>query len=393
MGKKQSPEKDVERLRELEEKAEELAEVKNALQEAEDKYRILVENANDAIFVLQDGKVKFANPKALEIAGVLAEELEKAHYTDYLHPEEKAVIVERHEKRLKGEKILHMYPLRIVTRQGTVVWTEVNAVRIEWEKRPATLNIIRDITSQKLMEQQYLQSESMETLRTLSGGLAHSFNNLLMGIQGRVSLLSMNEVENEHFQSHLKGIESCVREAAELTRQMLGFAQSGKYQVARVDVNEVIDGVLDTFKRSQKDVELKKEFQTGLWPVEADRNQLEQLILNILVNAWQAIPGKGRVVIKTENFELTEACRRFPNMQAAKYIKLSVCDNGVGMDETVRKRAFEPFFTTKSIGKHRGLGLASVYGIVANHHGVVDIESLPGTGTTVSVYLPATGTG
>ena len=119
-----------------------MAEVKSALQEAEDKYRILVENANDAIFVLQDGKIKFANPKALEIAEVLAEELEKTNYTEYLHPEEKATIVERHEKRLKGEKILHMYPLRIVSRQGTVVWTEVNAVLIEWEKQPATARVL-----------------------------------------------------------------------------------------------------------------------------------------------------------------------------------------------------------------------------------------------------------
>jgi len=392
MEKKQIPKKHAAQLQELEEKAAELDEVKSALQEAEDKYRILVENANDAIFVLQDGKIKFANPKALEIAGVLAKELEKTHYTEYLHPEEKAVIVERHEKRLNGEKILHMYPLRIITRQGTVVWTEVNAVRIEWEKQPATLNIIRDITSQKLMEQQYMQSESLETLRTLSGGLAHSFNNLLMGIQGRVSLLSMDGIENDRFREHLKGIESCVKEAAELTRQMLGFAQSGKYHITQVDVNEVIDEAVDSFKRSQKEIILKKEYQPGLWPVEADRNQLEQVVMSIILNAWQAIPGQGEVIIKTQNYELNEACRRFQNMQTGKFIKLSVRDNGMGMDETVRKRAIEPFFTTKGIGKHRGLGLSSVYGIVSNHNGIIDIDSIPGSGTTISIYLPAAKT-
>lgn len=389
MDKKKNLRECTDRLKELEEQVAELAEVKRALQEAEDQYRILVENANDAIFVLQDGKIKFANPKALEIAGVLAEELEKTHYTEYLHPEEKDVIVERHEKRIKGKKILHMYPLRIVTRQGTVVWTEVNAVRIEWENQPATLNIIRDITSQKLMEQQYMQSESLETLRTLSGGLAHSFNNLLMGIQGRVSLLGMDSLENDRFRKHLNGIEACVREASDLTRQMLGFAQSGKFNVSRLNVNEIVDEVFLTFTRSQKEIVLKKETQPGLWPVEADRSQLEQALTNILLNACEAATEKGEIIIRTENFELTEARRRLQNMQAGEFIKLSVQDNGMGMEETVSKRAFEPFFTTKSIGSHRGLGLSSVYGIVANHNGVIDIESIPGSGTTVCIYLPA----
>ena len=379
----------AQRIRELEGLTRELESVKEALKAAEEKYRILVENANDAIFVLQDGRVKFANPKALQMAGVLLDELKKSSYTEYLHPEEKNMVMERHEKRLMGEKILNMYPLRIINREGEVVWTEVNAVRIAWENRPATLNIIRDITSQKLVETRFQQTESLATLRTLAGGLAHSFNNLLMGIMGRVSLLQRVTRPEDRQYEHLQGIESCVEEASRLTKQMLGFAQSGKYHVTRVRLDQVVESVMQTFRRSQKEITFQKVCQKGLWPVEADRNQIELVLMNILLNAWQAIHGPGKVVVKIENYELAEGRLRLQNIRSGRCAKLSVRDTGVGMDETVRKRVFEPFFTTKPIGSHRGLGLSAVYGIVANHNGVVDIESIPGSGTTVSIYLPA----
>ena len=379
----------AQRIRELEGLTRELESVKEALKAAEEKYRILVENANDAIFVLQDGRVKFANPKALQMAGVLLDELKKSSYTEYLHPEEKNMVMERHEKRLMGEKILNMYPLRIINREGEVVWTEVNAVRIAWENRPATLNIIRDITSQKLVETRFQQTESLATLRTLAGGLAHSFNNLLMGIMGRVSLLQRMARPEDRQYEHLQGIESCVEEASRLTKQMLGFAQSGKYHVTRVRLDQVVESVMQTFRRSQKEITFQKVCQKGLWPVEADRNQIELVLMNVLLNAWQAIHGPGKVVVKIENYELAEDRLRLQNIRSGRCVKLSVRDTGVGMDETVRKRVFEPFFTTKPIGSHRGLGLSAVYGIVANHNGVVDIESIPGSGTTVSIYLPA----
>lgn len=367
----------------------ELADVKDALRQAEDKYRILVENANDAIFVLQDGRLRFANPKALALGGVLAEDLDKVPFTEYLHPEERDLIVQRHEKRLKGEKILDMYPLRIVTRNGDIFWGEVNAVRIEWEGKPATLNIIRDITSQKLIEQQYFQSESLATLRTLAGGMAHSINNLLMGIQGRVSLLYRHLGLNDARREHLEGMEACIDEATKLTRQMLGFAQSGKYKVTPVNLNDIVESVTRAFDITQKQINLIKRCRHDLWIVEADRQQIEQVLMNLLLNAWQAIPEHGQVVIATENFEMAEGRDRSLDVRAGKCVKLTVRDTGVGMDEIVRKRAFEPFFTTKGFGRHRGLGLSSVYGIIANHNGFVDIESIPAGGSTISIYLPA----
>lgn len=375
------------RVRQLESQVRELAELKQRLAAAEKKYRLLVDNANDAIFVLQDGKLKFANPKALQMGGVLGDDLEKFHYTEYLHPEERQKVVERYEKRIEGEHVLNMYPLRIIRRDGNIFWAEVNAVRIEWDGGPATLNIIRDITAQKLVEKQYFQIESLETLRTLSGGLAHSFNNLLMGIQGRVSMLKKN-VSGED-KSHLDGIEACVIEAARLTEQMLGFSQSGKYQIVPIALDALVDSVLTNFDKKERPINVLRSYAPDLGNVMGDRHQLEQVVMNIMLNSWQAIDQEGWITITIENYDMNEARQPVGHLSEGKWIRLSVQDNGIGMDEHVCKRVFEPFFTTKGMGRHRGLGLSSVYGIVANHNGVINIDSIPGFGTTVCVYLPA----
>jgi two-component system, cell cycle sensor histidine kinase and response regulator CckA len=377
------------RIRQLENAAAEAASLREALRQAEAKYRLLVEHANDAIFILQDAKVKYANPKALAMASTVTEELQQAHYTQFLHPEDRAMVVERHEKRLQGEKILNMYPLRIVNNRGETIWTEVNVVVIEWEQRPATLNIIRDISAQKLAEKQLLQAEGISTLRTMAGGLAHSFNNLLMGIQGRSSLLQKHRQQDSEFFHLLEGIEQCVNEAAGLTRQMLGFAQTGKYQVVRLSLNTVVEDIARSVMLNTKSIELNLRLAPDLWLIEADRNQIEQAVMNIVLNARQAMFECGSVTVSTENIEWEEGRGRFHQLPAGRYVKLTVRDTGAGMDDMVRKRAFEPFFTTKGVGEHRGLGLSRVYGIISNHNGWVDIDSMPQAGTTVSVYLPA----
>lgn len=375
------------RVRQLEKQVRELTEIKQKLSVAEKKYRLLVDNANDAIFVLQDGKLKFANPKALEMGGVLGDDLGKFHYADYLHPEERQKVMERHEKRIEGQTVLNTYPLRIIRRDGNIFWAEVNAVRIEWDGRPATLNIIRDITAQKLVEKQYFQMESLETLRTLSGGLAHSFNNLLMGIQGRVSVIKHSHDLSE-IQSHLEGIESCVVEAVRLTDQMLGFSQSGKYQIVPVALDKLVDTVLANFDKNGRNITILRSYAPDLENILGDRYQLEQVVMNILLNSWQAIEHQGWITITVEKYDMNEARQPTGHLLQGKWIRLAIQDNGIGMDESVCKRVFEPFFTTKGMGRHRGLGLSSVYGIVANHNGVINIDSIPGFGTTVYIYFP-----
>ncbi len=377
------------RVREMEAQLSELAEVKATLRDLEAKYKVLVENANDAIFVLQDGKIKFANPCALEIAGLLTEELENSHFSEFLHPEEKEMVLSRHQRRLKGEKVLSMYPLRIVNRRGEVVWVEVNAVRIEWEGAPATLNIIRDITSQKMLAGQYYQLESLTTVRTLAGGIAHGFNNLLMGIQGSVSLLSLSIGKNHPLYENLERIESCVDESSRLVKQLVGFAQCGKFKIETIHLEPLLEEAMTTIRRSTRQIQLRKSFVPDLWPVDADRGQLDQVFLNILVNAMQAITTHGEIEVSAENTTIRQAPRNTAGIGPGRYVRVDVRDNGCGMDETIRKRVFEPFFTTKSVANHRGLGMACAFGIVANHGGTVDVTSIRGKGTSFTVLLPA----
>ncbi len=376
------------RIRQLEDQLVEFDDVKTAHIELKEKYRVLVENANDAIFVLQDGVVRLANSRALEIGGVLAEELDSVHFSEYLHPEEKEKVVGRYRKRLKGEKVLNMYPFRMINRQGEVVWVEVNAVLIEWQGRPATLNIVRDITSQKLFENQYFQTDSLATVRTLAGGLAHGFNNLLMGIQGSASLLALSIDKHDPLYQDLERIETCVDQAAKLAKQLVGFAQCGKYNVRQLDLNQIVEEVVSTLGRGNKQIHIQKDYASDLWPVEGDQRQIDQVLMNILLNAWQAIKIKGVITIKTCNTTLQEVRVQTQGIRPGKYIKISVQDSGMGMDETICKRVFEPFFTTKGAGLNRGLGLACAYGIVANHNGMIDVTSAKNIGTTFSVLLP-----
>jgi PAS domain S-box-containing protein len=363
--------------------------VKRSLESSVIKFRTMVEHANDAIFVIQDDLVKYANPKALSLARVTGEQLGKFKYTDLVHPEDRGVVVDRYNRRLKGENFPNVYPIRILTPQGETVWTELNSVRFDWEEKPAALCIIRDITSQRLIEQHGFRTESLETIRTLAGGLAHSFNNLLMGIQGRVSLMEELFRENEIFNEHLEGIRNCIKDASRLTKQMLGFAQAGKYKVQPVDLNEVARTVFNDFRLNDKNIVINTAFLPGLRLVAGDRAQLESVILNLLLNAWQAISGKGEITIKTENIMLSGSRLSGRDLKHVYWVKLSVTDDGRGIDPDTINRVFEPFYSTKNLAKHRGLGLSSAYGIITNHDGLIDIQSRPRAGTTVSIFLPA----
>lgn len=352
-------------------------------------YKVLVDNANDAIFVLQDGKIQFANPKCREIAGLSAEALEKIHYTEYLHPDEKEIVVERHQQRLKGDDVINVYPLRLVIPNGDVMWVEVNAVRIDWKGAPATLNVIRDISTQKMVENHTARSENLATVKTLAEGLAHELNNLLMGIQGRVSLLSMGLGSHNPLQEHLEHMEHRIREAAKLSRQLIGFAQIGKFRTLRLNLNDMLSQALAVLECDTRAIDFVAHYQPDVWLVEGDRSQIEQVLNDVLANACEALPQGGSIDVKTENMILKNDCRVGRSVSPGNYVRVSIRDNGDGMDESIYKRVFEPFFTTKRDGSHRGLGLSCAFGIAVNHNGMLDIISSKGMGTTCNILLPA----
>ena len=372
--------------------AEDITERKRAeeaLRESEEKYRLLVENAYDAIFVVQDGVFKYANPRTLEMTGYSRKELASIPFSSRIHSEDRDMVVERYKRRLKGEEVNSNYTYRAINKAGEQGWRQINSVPITWEGRPATMCFVRDITSEKRLEAELQQARRMEALGTLAGGIAHDFNNLLMGIQGRISLMIMDADPSQSRYEDLKDMEDIVKSGADLTKQLLGFARTGKYDVKPTDLTELIKRTFLIFGRTHKEIQIHINYQEDIWAVEVDQRQIEQVLLNLYVNAWQAMPGGGDLYLQTRNVILDENFVKPFHLAPGNFVKISVTDTGVGMDETTQQKVFEPFFTTKEMGRGTGLGLASVYGIVRNHGGIINVYSEKGQGTNFNIYLPA----
>ncbi|MBW2346716.1 MAG: PAS domain S-box protein [Deltaproteobacteria bacterium] len=360
-----------------------------ALRDSEEKYRIIVENANDVIFIAQDGLLKFPNPKTAELLGLPLEDIENTPFPRYIHPDDRDMVIENHRKRLAGEPTPQNYAFRVLRSPDEVRTVQISAVLTEWEGKPATLNFIRDVTEQKKLETQLQQAQRLEAIGTLAGGIAHDFNNLLMGIQGNTSLLMM-ELDREHpHQSRLRDIQAQVKRGAELTQQLLGFARGGKYEVRPTDPNRLVSETCGLFARTRKEIRIHEKYQEEIWPVAVDRTQMEQVLLNIFVNAWQAMPGGGDLYVQTENVQLSAQLALGHQVAPGRYVKISITDTGEGMDAATLPRIFDPFFTTRGLGRGTGLGLASAYGIVKNHGGFINLYSEKGQGSTFTIHLSA----
>jgi PAS domain S-box-containing protein len=362
-----------------------------ALRESEEKYRMLVDNANDAIFIIQDGKVAFPNPKARQLSRKMAIDIDRTPFFDYIHPDDKEVVLDWYNKRLKNGDAPNTCNFKLVNRDNEELWVELNAALIFWEKKIAALNFLRDITVQKKLERQFQQSQRMESVGTLAGGIAHDFNNLLMGIQANASIMLLETKPEDALFENVKSIERCVKSGAKLTKQLLGFARGGKYVVKPTYINEVLNRSSSIFGRTRKEINIHRRYCNKIWMVNVDVGQIEQVLLNLYVNAWQAMPEGGDLYLETDNVVLDEEYMRSKpyTLRQGNYVKISVSDTGVGMNRKIQQRIFEPFFTTKAIGKGTGLGLASAYGIVKNHGGIINCYSEPGVGSTFNIYLPA----
>jgi two-component system cell cycle sensor histidine kinase/response regulator CckA len=360
-----------------------------ALQESEEKYRLLVEHAGEAIFIVQDDVLKFANQRTADLVGYSVDELAKIPFIKHIHPDDRELVATTYVKRLSGQAVPPVYTFRVVNQDGDVLWADLNAVLVQWEGRPASLNFMRDITFQKNMESQLMRSQKMEAVGTLAGGIAHDFNNLLMGIQGYASLMLLDTASNHPHRERLKSIEQIVQSGADLTRQLLGFARGGRYEMKPTNLNETIEKTSKMFGRTKKEITIFTKYEKELRPVEVDPGQIEQVLVNLYVNAWQAMPGGGTLFLETQNVVLDEHDAMTHDITPGQFVKISVTDSGVGMDPKTLERIFEPFFTTKEMGRGTGLGLATVYGIVKGHKGIITVSSEKGEGSTFDIYLPA----
>jgi len=283
-----------------------------------------------------------------------------------------------------GEKIPRIFD--VTCKDGSVKIVSITSSLLISGNHLVTLE---DITKQKKVEMQLRQAQKMESIGTLAGGIAHDFNNLLMGIQGYASLMLL---ELEPFHPHyemIRQIEEQVKSGSDLTRQLLGFARGGKYEVRLASMNEILKKTVSIFGRTKKEITIHQKYASDLRTVKVDLGQMEQVFMNLFLNAFHAMPGGGKIFLKTENVFIDDERSYQYKILSGKYVKVNVTDTGQGMDAKTKERIFDPFFTTKEMGRGVGLGLAMVYGIIKGHGGMINVYSEPGHGTTFTIYIPA----
>jgi len=365
------------------------------VRESEEKYRTLFEESRDIIFITSpEGRFLDINPVGLELFGFSSkEELSQVDIAQdlYLDPNEREVF----GRKIAQHGFVKDYEM-VMKRWGRdgehmTLLVTASAVRDSEGNILAFRGIARDVTEQKRLEQQLLQAQKMESIGTLAGGIAHDFNNILGGILGYASFMKTKIARDHPFFSYVDTIESSAERAADLTAQLLAFARGGKYETKPVNLNLIVEDTLKILDRTlDKSIEIRTHFEASLPTVEADSGQMQQLLMNLCVNANDAMPGGGQLIIETNKTEIEGAGSGInADSAATSYVTLSVTDTGVGMDREIVKRIFEPFYTTKTQGKGTGLGLSMVYGVVKNHGGFVNVYSEPGIGSTFKVYLPA----
>ncbi len=336
--------------------------------------------------ITSEGRIVYANPSAIALIGILEETLLASRFIE-LFDEADRLRVENILSKLDSQlqTIPYENPARL---NGKEVMLSI--FPIHKNGRNDRIAILRDLTEQKRMEAQLLQAQKMEAIGTLAGGIAHDFNNLLMVIQGNVSLMLLDILPSHPHYEMLKTIEKKVQSGSKLTNQLLGYASRGKYQIKPIHLNQLVEETAEAFGRTRKNITIHQDLTQNGYLIEADPGQIEQVLMNLMVNAADAMPIGGDLFLKTANTSHHEIQGKVYQPKPGNYVLLTVMDTGIGMDSNTLERIFDPFFTTKEFGKGTGLGLASVYGIIKGHGGYIDVESEKGKGTTFKIYLPAT---
>jgi PAS domain S-box-containing protein len=366
----------------------------DALIREKERFRVLVEESPFGVSMIgSDGRYKYINPKFSEMFGYTLEDISTGREwfrKAYPDPEYRCRVIASWMQYVMNRRY-EKYPLltfEVTCKDGTTKSVQFRPVAMGTGD---FLMIYEDFTERRRLEEQLRQSEKLEAIGTLAGGIAHDFNNLLMGIQGYTSILQLSLDSYHPDYEKLDKIQALTQSGSDLTRQLLGFARGGKYEVKPADLNDILIATSTMFGRTRKEITIHRDLQEPLWTVEVDRSQIEQVLLNLYVNAGQAMPGGGQLYLGTKNVVANESSVGFAPVEPGNYVCITVKDTGVGMDEKTRQRIFEPFFTTREMRRGTGLGLASAYGIIQGHGGWIDVDSEKGSGTTFSIHLPASG--
>ena len=369
------------------------------LRVSEEKYRTILDTIEEAYFEMDvSGTLTFVNDAACRIMGYSTSELAGMHFRHFSAHQPTREIIQAFRKMVQAGDPVHVITYPVITKSGTNKILDLSAalIRDAMGKVSGFRGLARDITAKiaaqkekEKLQAQLNHAQRIEAVGTLAGGIAHDFNNLLMGIMGNVSLLHSKIGTSDPLSEHLQAIEQCVESGATLTRQLLGYARGGKYQVTAVNLNEMVQRTADMFGRTRKEIRIHPHYQEEIWPVEADQGQIDQVLVNLYVNAWQAMTDNRTLTLKTTNVILDEAFTLPYGVKPGPFVSVTVQDRGKGIDPQTLKRIFEPFFTTKKMGRGTGLGLASVFGIIKNHGGIIDVKSQVGQGSIFTFYLPA----
>jgi PAS domain S-box-containing protein len=354
------------------------------------RYRALMEQANDAILIMDlSGLILEANREAERLFGRSRGQITGRYYDDFVVPDEREESA-RNRSQLRRDGTVRVVGRHMERAGGTVVSVDVSGSLVRMGEESRVLAILRDVTERQRLEALLLQSQKMESVGRLAGGVAHDFNNLLGVITGYGDLLLRELGENHPSHRRVVEIRKAADRAAALTRQLLAFSRKQVLHLRVLDLNAAVAGIETMLRRLiGEHIELITVLHPGLGRVKADPGQVEQVIANLTVNARDAMPGGGKLIIETGNVELDEmyAAAR-PDARPGPHVMLAVSDTGHGMDAETLSHMFEPFFTTKGLGQGTGLGLATVYGIVRQVGGQVMVYSEPGRGTSFKIYLP-----
>ena len=361
-----------------------------ALRESEEKFRTLVEKSPLGIaLITNEGHYKYINPQFTILLGYSIEDIPTGRvWFEKAFPNEayRRQVIQKWKNDLQSIQSgqAKSRTFTVTCNNGSLKTIHFRSVAME---NRDVFVIYEDVTEKSILEMQFQQAQKFEAIGTLAGGIAHDFNNLLMGIQGRSSLMLMDLNASHPHREHLKAIEECIRSATGLTKQLLGFARRGKYEVKPIDINQLVLDSIAMFSRTRKEIGVHTKIEPSPLVVEADQGQIEQVLLNLYVNAWQAMPNGGALYLETNTVVLDEYDCKPHGASSGKYAKVSVTDTGIGMNEETRRRIFDPFFTTKEKSRGTGLGLASAYGIIKSHGGMITAYSEPNHGATFNIYL------